>query len=86
MPISTPCPVCSHGVYSDPAAPMARRGTDNPARHSCVDNGTWKDRTRFGGSTSALKQRLREVADESLQGWPRVLELKRLVERGEPLP
>ncbi len=86
MPVSTPCPVCSTGVYSDPDAPMATRGTDNPQRHSCVDNGTWKARTRFGGSPSRLMQKLRDTPTDRLAGWPRVLQLKVLVDAGQPLP
>ena len=85
MPLSTPCPVCSTGVYTDLDAPMARRGTDNPGRHSCIDNDTWRSRLRFGGSPAALKQRLRDVSEERLSDWPRVLQLKQKVDRGDPL-
>lgn len=85
MPLSTPCPVCSRGVYTDLDAPMAKRGTDNPARHSCVDNGTWRDRRRFGGDPSRLRERLRAADASVLERWPRVAELQRRVEAGEPL-
>ena len=79
------CPVCSHGVYTDPSAPMAKAGSVNPANHSCVKTGTWKDKLRFGGSVSRLKQRLLDTSDEMLAAWPKVLELKRRAEAGEPL-
>lgn len=58
MAMSSPCPVCASGVYTQLDAPMSKMGTVNPARHSCVKNGTWKDKTRFGGSVSRLRDKL----------------------------
>lgn len=85
MALASPCPVCSRGVYTDPAAPMAKAGSVNAANHSCVDNGTWRDRTRFGGSPARLRQRLLDTPARSLDAWPRVAELRRRAEKGEAL-
>lgn len=83
MAMRTPCPVCSTGVYTDLRAPMAKDGTENPEHHSCVDNGTWRGRNRFGGSIAALRQQLVETPPEKLVGWPKVQVLKEKAERGE---
>lgn len=85
MTFTAGCPVCSVGVYTDPAAPMARTGSINPERHSCVDNDTWRQRNRFGGSVTRLRQRLMESPDELLAGWPRVAELKARALDGQKL-
>ena len=85
MAMTTACPVCSTGVYSDAQAPMSNMGSVNPAKHSCVDNGTWRDRTRFGGSVARLRSRLLATPDEKLADWPRVAELKRLAVDGADL-
>lgn len=76
MAFTSGCPVCSIGVYTDTSAPMAKAGSVNPARHSCVDNDTWRQRSRFGGSLSRLRQRLLDTPEDALASWPRVAELK----------
>jgi hypothetical protein len=58
MAYASPCPVCSLGVYTDPSAPMAKSGSVNAANHSCVDNDTWRQPTRFGGGPARLRARL----------------------------
>jgi hypothetical protein len=79
------CPVCSSGVYTDPAAPISTVGSPNPAMHSCVKTGTWRDRTRFGGSVANLRSRLLETPDEALVGWPKVAALKVIAQKGGSL-
>lgn len=85
MAFTSPCPVCSRGVYTDPAAPMAKAGSVNAANHSCIDNDTWRQRSRFGGSVARLRQQLVDTPDELLTAWPGVAELKARAVAGRPL-
>ena len=79
------CPVCSIGVYTDANAPMSKSGTANPATHSCVETGTWRERTRFGGTVERLRSRLLATHDEALVAWPRVAALKERAAEHQPL-
>jgi hypothetical protein len=71
------CPVCSHGVYDDPHAPMAFIGSPNPANHRCNKNGTWNaPGNRYGRTEERLERRLLETPLSLLADWDQVLALK----------
>jgi hypothetical protein len=69
------CPVCPH-IFADQSAPILTIGTPSMAGHRCDHTKSFLLGHTYGASAEKLDARLREVSDEDLAGWPRVLEMK----------
>lgn len=69
------CPVCSH-VYSDPTTPIVTIGSPSKTGHRCDKTKCFAMAATYGTSQAALDNRLVDLSEQDLAGWPRVLELK----------
>ena len=69
------CPVCSY-IYADATTPIVTIGSPSKTGHRCDETKSFAMAQTFGTSQKALDQRLMQVSEAALAGWPRVLELK----------
>ena len=69
------CPVCSY-IYTDATTPIVTIGTPSKTGHRCDKTKCFAMAQTYGTGQKALDQRLMQLSEEALTGWPRVLELK----------